>query len=48
MSILDELLKLIVARGGSTKDANNIAEAVEVLVKLEKENAETPVTPDEP
>lgn len=48
MSILDELLKLIVARGGSTKDANNIAEAVEVLVKLEKENAESSDTPTEP
>lgn len=39
MSIVDELKKLIIARGGS------VADAVRVLVAIEEENNDEPETP---
>lgn len=36
MSIVDELKKLIIARGGSVAGVQTIAEAVAVLVALEE------------
>lgn len=42
MSIVDELKKLIIARGGSVAGVQTIAEAVRVLVNMESEdNTET-------
>lgn len=38
MSIVDELKKLIIARGGSVAGVQTIADAVRVLVQLEEEN----------
>ena len=43
MSIVDELKKLIIARGGETAGVQTITDAVRVLTSLE-ENSE----PDEP
>jgi len=40
MTILDELIKLIKARGGDAKSVYNIADAVAALVKLEESNTE--------
>ena len=37
MSIVDELKKLIIARGGSVAGIQTIAEAVRVLVNMESE-----------
>lgn len=36
MSIVDELKKLIIARGGSTAGVQTIADAVKVLTELEQ------------
>ncbi len=41
MSIVDELKKLIVARGGSTANIWNIADAVKVLTQLEASNTDS-------
>lgn len=40
MTIVDELKKLIVARGGETAGVHTIADAVKVLTAIETENAE--------
>lgn len=49
MSIVDELKKLIIARGGSVAGVQTIADAVRVLTAIEEENNdnsnEEPVTP---
>lgn len=41
MSIVDELKKLIIARGGSVEGVQTIAEAVRVLTELEEESSQT-------
>ena len=38
MSIVDELKKLIIARGGSVAGVQTIADAVRVLTALEEQN----------
>ena len=38
MSIVDELKKLIIARGGSVAGVQTIADAVRVLTELEEQN----------
>lgn len=46
MSIVDELKKLIVARGGSVAGVQTIADAVRVLTAIEEaNNDEDPGTP---
>lgn len=47
MSIVDELKKLIIARGGSVAGVQTIADAVRVLTAIEEENNsdEEPGTP---
>lgn len=42
MSIVEELKKLIIARGGSTVGVMTIADAVKVLATLEDPAAEKP------
>ena len=53
MSIVDELKKLIIARGGSIVGVHTIMDAVRVLVELEEQNNENaesnePSEPSEP
>ena len=48
MSIVDELKKLIIARGGSVAGVQTIADAVRVLTAIEEENNsgnDEPATP---
>ena len=46
MSIVDELKKLIIARGGSVAGVQTIADAVRVLTAIEEaNNSEEPETP---
>ncbi len=46
MSIVDELKKLIIARGGSVAGVQTIADAVRVLTAIEEaNNDEDPGTP---
>ncbi len=46
MSIVDELKKLIIARGGSVAGVQTIADAVRVLTAIEEaNNDEEPGTP---
>ena len=46
MSIVDELKKLIIARGGSVAGVQTIADAVRVLTAIEEAtNSEEPETP---
>ena len=40
MSIVDELKKLIIARGGSVAGVQTIADAVRILTELEEQNDE--------
>lgn len=47
MPILDELIKLILARGGSAENVYNIADACAELVRIENENAAEEETEEE-
>ena len=46
MSIVDELKKLIVAKGGSTAGVQTIADAVKVLTEIEKTESESESEPE--
>lgn len=48
MSIVDELKKLIIARGGSVAGVQTIADAVRVLTELEEQNNESEEQDSEP
>ena len=48
MSIVDELKKLIIARGGSVAGVQTIADAVRVLTDLEEQNNEPEEQDSEP